>query len=72
MPVPPAPPVPVVPALQNADIIKLVTVGIDDGTIIAKIRASKCQFDTSTDALILLKRSGISAAVLKAMVGAGQ
>jgi len=59
-------------ALQNADIIKLVNVGIDDGTIIAKIGASKCQFDTSTDALIQLKKSNVSAAVLKAMVGTGK
>jgi len=57
-------------ALQNDDIIKLVTVGIDDATITAKIKSSKCQFDTSTDALVLSKKSGVSAVVLKAMVGA--
>jgi len=38
--------------------------------IIAKISSSKCQFDTSTDALIQLKQSGVSAAVLKAIVSA--
>jgi len=58
--------------LHNEDIIKLATVGIDDATIIAKITSSKCQFDTSTDALVQLKKGGVSAAVLKAMVGAGQ
>jgi hypothetical protein len=58
--------------LRNEDVIKLVTVGIDDATIIAKIGSSKCQFDTSTDALIQLKKSGVSAAVLKTMVGAGK
>ena len=58
--------------LQNADVIKLAKVGIDDATIIAKIKASKCKFDTSTDGLIQLKKSGVSAAVLKAMVGAGK
>jgi hypothetical protein len=58
-------------ALQNADIVKLVKVGIDDATIIAKIGSSRCQFDTSPDALIQLKKSGVRAAVLKAMVGAG-
>jgi hypothetical protein len=56
--------------LQDEDIIKLVKAGFDDGTIIAKISSSRCQFDTSTDALIRLKRSGVSAAVLKAMVAA--
>jgi hypothetical protein len=58
--------------LKNADIIKLAKVGIDDATITAKIKSSRCQFDTSTDALVLLKKSGVSAAVLKAMVGAQQ
>jgi hypothetical protein len=58
--------------LRNGDIIKLAKVGVDDATISAKIRSSRCQFDTSTDALVLLKKSGVSAAVLKAMVGAAQ
>ena len=59
-------------ALQNQDVIKLVKAGLDDALIIAKISSSKCQFDTSTDALILLKQSGVSAAVLKAIMGAGK
>jgi hypothetical protein len=58
--------------LRNEDIIKMVKVGIDDATIIAKIGSSKCQFDTSTDALIQLKQSGASAAVLKAVLAAGK
>lgn len=56
--------------LRNEDIIKLAKVGINDALILAKIGSSKCQFDTSTDALIQLKQSGVSDAVLKAMVGA--
>ena len=39
-----------------------------DALIIATIGSSKCQFDTSTDALILLKQSGVSAPVFKAIV----
>jgi hypothetical protein len=58
--------------LQNEDVIKMAKAGFDDAIIIAKISSSKCQFDTSTDALILLKKSGVSAAVLKAMLGAGK
>jgi hypothetical protein len=58
--------------LQNQDIIKMVKAGLDDAIIMAKIAGSKCQFDTSTDALIQLKQSGVSAAVLKAVVGAGK
>ena len=58
--------------LQNQDIIKMVKAGLDEAIIVAKIGGSKCQFDTSTDALIQLKGSGVSAPVLKAMVGAGK
>ena len=60
------------PALKNEDIIKMAKAGFDDAIIIAKIGSSKCQFDTSTDALIQLKQSGVSAAVLKTIVGAGK
>jgi hypothetical protein len=62
----------IAPLLKNADIVKLVKVGIDDATIIKKIKSSRCKFDTSTDALVLLKKSGVKAAVLNAMVGAGE
>jgi len=58
--------------LQNEDVIKMAKAGLDDAIIIAKISSSKCQFDTSTDALIKLKQNGVSAAVLKAMVGPGK
>jgi hypothetical protein len=59
-------------ALQNEDVSKMVKAGLGDDLIIAKIGSSKCQFDTSTDALIKLKQSGVSAAVLKAIMGAGK
>jgi hypothetical protein len=58
--------------LQNEDVIKMAKAGFDDGIIITKISGSKCQFDTSTDALIQLKQNGVSAAVIKAMMGAGK
>jgi hypothetical protein len=65
-------PAPVQDVLQNQDIIDLVKAGLDDATILAKIGGSKCQFDTSTNGLIKLKQSKVSAAVIKAMVGAGK
>jgi hypothetical protein len=58
--------------LQNQDIIKMVKAGLDEAIILAKIGGSRCQFDTSTDALIQLKGSGVSTAVIKAMVGAAK
>jgi len=59
-------------ALRNEDIIKLTKAGIDDATIVAKVATSKCQFDTSPDALIGLRQSGVSSAVLRAMVMAAR
>ena len=58
--------------LHNEDIIKMAQARFDDGIIIAKINGSKCQFDTSVDALIGLQKAGVSSAVIKAMVGAGK
>jgi hypothetical protein len=57
---------------QNEDVIKMAKAGLDDAIIIAKIGGSKCQFDTSPDALIRLKQGGVSAAVLKAMLATGK
>jgi hypothetical protein len=55
--------------LRNQDIIKMVGVQLADEIIIASIKTSNCQFDTSADALIQLKQSGVSDAVLTAMLG---
>jgi tetratricopeptide (TPR) repeat protein len=57
-------------SLTNNDIIKLVQARIADSIIIAKIKSSSCDFDTSTDALIKLKQTGVSDAVQQAMVEA--
>jgi hypothetical protein len=76
LPVPAAAPdaqgAPEIGVLNNQDIIKMMKAGFDDTIIIAKISVSKCQFDISTDGLIKLKENGVSAAVLKAMVGAAK
>jgi hypothetical protein len=56
--------------LRNEDIISLTKVGLDDATILAKIAASRCQFDTSTSGLVQLKQNGVSAGVIKAVVKA--
>jgi len=58
--------------LQNEDVINMVKAGRNDVFIIARINASNCQFETSTDALIRLKQNGVSSAVLKAMIEAGK
>jgi tetratricopeptide (TPR) repeat protein len=58
------------PALTNDDVVKMVQAQLPDSVIIAKIKSSSCAFDTSPDALISLKKSGVSAAVLQAMAEA--
>jgi len=67
----PAQPAPIPDVVKNQDVINLVKAGLDDEIIIAKIAGSKCQFDTSPDALTQLKQSGVSTAVMKAVIGAG-
>src|SRR3989442_13159464 len=53
--------------VTNADIVKLVSARLSDAVIIAKIKASKCTFDITTDALISMKEAGVSDAVIQAM-----
>ena len=57
--------------LTNSDVISLVKAGLDDGTIVAKIRQSgRSGFDTSVDGLIALKKANVSKTVIDAMLGA--
>jgi hypothetical protein len=58
-------------ALTNDDVMKMVRAKLADGIIVAKIKSSTCQFDTSTDALIKLKGAGVSDTVLEAMAVCG-
>jgi len=55
---------------RNDDLIKMVQAKLPDSVLIAKIRSSKSEFDTSSDALIDLKRAGASDAVLQAILDA--
>lgn len=55
--------------LRDEDVIALSKAGLGDDLIIAKIQSSpKTDFDTSTEALIRLKKAGVSNAVLDVMV----
>jgi hypothetical protein len=55
----------------NVDgVISLVTAGISDDLIIAKIHKSGQTFDLSTDDMLRLKKAGASDAVMKAMMNA--
>jgi hypothetical protein len=54
--------------LTNEDVIRLVKAGLSEDLIINKIRQSKTNFDTSPEALVKLKETGVSDVVLKVMV----
>lgn len=57
-------------ALTNQDVVDLVKTGLSDDIVVAKIKGSSCQFDTSPASLKDLKAAGISDAVILAMVQA--
>jgi len=56
--------------LDNAAVIGLKQAGLGDTVILNKIKASKCNFDISTDALKKLKEGGLSDDVINAMIAA--
>jgi uncharacterized protein YkwD len=54
--------------VTNADIIEMLQAGISDRIIIAAIAKGPTNFDTSTDALVALKKAGASEALLTAVI----
>jgi hypothetical protein len=57
-------------SLTNADVLDMLSAGLSQEIVIAKIAASNCEFDTSPAALKVLKATNISDAVILAMVQA--
>lgn len=58
-----------VETLDNSTVIALVQAGLGPEAVIAKINNSRGQYDTSTSALIQLKRGGVPDGVIAAMLG---
>lgn len=54
--------------MVNADVLALVEAGLPDGVVMEKIRSSRTAFDTSTSALVALRRANVSATVIQLMV----
>lgn len=52
----------------NSDIIEMSRAGLQPIVLIAKIKNSKCRFDTSPSALVELKEAGVADDVLMEMV----
>jgi hypothetical protein len=57
-------------SLANADVLDMLSAGLSQEIVIAKIAASACEFDTSPAALKVLKASNVPDAVILAMVRA--
>jgi hypothetical protein len=56
------------PALTNGDVVKMTEAKLSDDIIVSKIRSSACAFDMDIDAILKLKATGVSDAVIHAMV----
>ena len=54
--------------MTNEDVIKLASGGVSDDVIIAKIKNSQAAFSLDTDALVALKKAGVSDRVVTAMM----
>jgi len=58
------------PRLTNKEVLEMVKANISSDVIVAKIKISRCNFDTDPSVLSELKYSGVSNEVLKAMIEA--
>lgn len=56
--------------LNNDSVLALITAGLGDEVVIAKIKTSPSSFDLTTEQVIALKQKGISGPVLAAMISA--
>ncbi|MFN8176330.1 MAG: hypothetical protein U0167_00185 [bacterium] len=54
--------------MTNIDVLDLVKAGISEEVILTKIAASHVEFDTSTDAILRLKKAGVPESVISAMI----
>jgi len=57
------------PTITNADVVEMHSAGFSAEVIVAKIRASHCDCDTTPAALAKLKSAGVSEQVILAMIG---
>jgi S1-C subfamily serine protease len=58
-------------ALTNGDVVALVKAGLGAAVVVAKVRTSAAEFDTSPAALQVLKANGVPDEVVLAMIEAG-
>jgi hypothetical protein len=58
------------PALENRDIVAMVHAKVGDAVVLEKIKTNQTNFDVSVAAIVALKKSGVSDAVIRAMISA--
>lgn len=58
--------------LDNQQVMALVSAGLGDEAVIAKIETTQSTFDTSTPAIIALSQAGVSSDVIAAMITVGR
>jgi hypothetical protein len=56
--------------LTNDSIISMVKGGLSEAVVLARVRSGPANFDTSTNALLALKKAGVSDKIIEAMVSA--
>ncbi|WP_254305741.1 hypothetical protein [Sphingopyxis sp. BSNA05] len=56
--------------LTNDTVLSMISLGLGDEAIVAKIRASESEYDLSIDSMVSLKNQGVSSAVIAAMIDA--
>ena len=56
--------------LTNDSIVSMVKGGLSEAVVLARVRSGPANFDTSTNALLTLKRAGVSDRIIEAMVSA--
>lgn len=54
--------------LTNDDIVTMVQAGLPQDVVVEKIKTSKTAFDTSTSALVALKKAGVGGDIIRVMV----
>jgi hypothetical protein len=57
-------------ALSNRDVLDMIASGLPEGVVVAKIKSSACEFDTTPKVLKELKASGLPDSVILVMVEA--
>lgn len=58
--------------IKNEDLVKLKKAGIEDGAVLKMIETGPTTFDTSVQAIVSLKESGVSDRVIEAVVSSGR